>query len=481
MFSPPGTAILEEEDFAVQERQLLLFFLIGRVLLLWGQFGAAMGFDIGAHQEMLGRVSWGIPDAPVREVFYSYHPPLGFLIPRSIELLGVPAALSIQLTSFLASLFLFFILRATLLALGFLHRPIGIAFLYLAGSIPLQVFLAHSHNLDVLVLLFASVVLYTSVRVLWPAGGKRSILDTVLLQVTMVGALSFAMLTKFSGLLLFSLPPLCALLARGWKAKVRGMLRAVALCAVALVLVSPYYSMRYYAVEGTFFPNNGDWMVGEALLNARKMRDEDPGKFLRELFIIPVGHWAGGLIHRDLDFIRLSDTWRDFWLMPDYLGPNSPLQKRLGSFYYWMVPYFLVVGSSVLWIFSRQSGVVLQRTKWRNVFLAEFERVFHWLTRPSSLPLSTWKRFGALLALFALVQLCALIFYLYQNPFAGWGPAKGMYVAPVSWLIAYLLAPLFCMPALAPRCFGERRIAWQRTSLIMLGAIVLLHHALPQY
>lgn len=477
-----GVQILQEGDFRTEEHYLLLFFLIGRILLLWGQFGAAMGFDIGAHQEMLSRVSWGVPDSPVREVFYSYHPPLGFLIPRSIELLGIPAALSIQLTSFFASLLLFFVLRSIVASLGFLRSPLGIAFLYLTASIPLQIFLAHSHNLDILILLFAGMVLFTSIHLLWlPEAAKRSRIDTILLQLLMVGALSYAMLTKFSGLLLFSIPPLCALLVSGFKAKMWGMLRVTLLCTLALGLVSPYYYMRYYAAEGTFFPNNGDWMVGEALSNSRAIRDQDPGKFLRELFIIPEGHWAGGLIHRDLDVIRLSDTWRDFWLMPDYLGPNSPLQKRLGALYYWVLPWFFPLGLFALWMLSRQSGLPLRSTRWKNVFLSELQKTLHWIIRPPSLFFASWRRFGAVLGLFAFVQLSALIYYLYQNPFAGWGPAKGMYVAPITWFIAYLLAPLFCLPIFAPKCFGQRRLAWQRTSLLLLGAVVLLHHALPQY
>ena len=270
------------------------------------RYGTVIGYDSGAHIEMVQRLTWAMPDTPIRETFYGYHPPLGFLVPRLLHLIGFTPEHSIQIVSFAASLTAFFLLRATLKHLHLLSKPSGIAFLYIASSIPIQLSIATSVNLDVIVVAFAAATLYGAVRFLWPHAAfsdahpqyilplrfhhsdphqKNNYYDTTLAVLCSVTAIACAALTKFSGVLLLALLPLVALAQpfhRKWFQ--RCALGATA-CAMAMAFAFPYYYARYYIPEGKFFPLNTEWTVKEETERAIAKRDEDRTQFFKDLFI----------------------------------------------------------------------------------------------------------------------------------------------------------------------------------------------------
>lgn len=428
------------------ERLLLLIFLFSRFCLFVITFGRPAGFDTGAHLEMLQKLTWGHPDLPIRETFYSYHPPMGFLLARSFHLLGLSPEVSIQIVSALFGLATFFLLRQTLQYLKILHRPASIVFLYVAASVPLQIFIVSGMNLESILLACAAAVLYCGIRLFWGTDPltknvKKHPWRCAACGVLAISILAFALLTKFSGILLLTIPPLVAALSpldrRWWKA----VLISIALSFFAGAISFPYYYVRYYVTEGTFFPNNGDWIVTDAFKEARKKRDENPVRFFTNFFDAAPVHLEKGILHRDYDVLRFADTWRDLWLKDQFLGPTNGAAKGAGILYLWVFPMLILAGLPTF----------LLELKWHSV----------------------WTRLGIVLFTFGLLQFAAFLWYLYSEPFAGWGPAKGLYVAPLIWAIAFLAGALFGEGKLPP---------WRRWALFTLLAVfVFFNHTAPAY
>lgn len=450
---------------------LLLIFLGGRISLFIRKMGEVIGFDPGAQIEMVQKLTWGVPDIPIRDTFYGYHPPIGFLMAHTIHLLGPSPEVSIQIVSFAASLIVFFTMREILKWLHLLYRPSGIAFLYFSASMPIQISVSTSINLDILVLAMSTVTLACAVRLLWPSiafndthlptkplplsfGSEDTDTckhrhETLLASFTMAAAVAGALLIKFSGLLLISIPPLVLLAAprtRGWLC--RGALAAVS-CIAALSLVFPYYYNRYYIPEGKFFPLNTEWTAKEDVEKSIAKRNEDILRFYIELFKPTMVYAQQGPTYSDAEVNRLSDAWRDLWIRDGWTGDTHHAALKVGLAYSTGVPWLMAMG---IIIFLRR-------------------------VRRSTL----WIRLGWVLLAFSAVQLVALVQYIYRIPFAGYGPAKGIYILPTIWGVSYLVVTAFQDQRLIPRIFQHHIPLLQHAFMCAVAAFVIVNHAIPAY
>ncbi len=440
------------ERWRCNERVLLWVFLGCHVWLLWQTLGAGRGFDVFAHTEMLGIATLN-PLAPIRGTFLSYHPPLGFLLARGISLLGIDPLISVEVTSSLASLVAFFFLRATLGRLGILRSFLGVTFLYIASGIPLQVYLASSLNLDVIILALTSIVLYLSIRLFWGDGEKKQWKKDSL-AVLLILALIAALLVKFSGILLLPIPLLVMLAGSGRRSS-QGWWVALATVVIAVTLTSPYYLLRYFRQEGILFPSNADVVLGEELVTARVYRDLHMEKFFFLLFVpdcpffFPRGADMPDFHNHNYETPRFADTWKDFWIA-DY---NPLFQTRESSLvslrYLQIAPWLLLLGFALwLWSFLRKRG-------------AE-----EWL--------------GFILLAIALLFLLALTKYVYDYPHAPFKPTKGIYIAPAMWGVAYALSLALCrFPRILVLPALQR--AYERLLLVLVVVFLFLNHLLPIY
>ncbi|HLD71124.1 MAG TPA: hypothetical protein VI873_00735 [Candidatus Peribacteraceae bacterium] len=428
------------------ERVLLGTFLVCRAWLFYVTAGVPAGFDAGAHIEMLTKLSWMHPDIAVRDSFYSYHPPMGFLMARTFHLLGLTPEVSVQIVSALFAILTFFFLRMTLQYLKILYTPASIVFLYLGAAIPLQIYLATSINLESIILSATAGILYCSVRLFW---GKQPLAEQIpkhpatfaTYATATVSLLLFAMMTKFSGLLLFAIPPLVAALGKINRRWIQKMIVTCALCFIGLGIAFPYYYLRYEKTEGTFFPYNGDWIIEGAMQESRTKRDENPVRFFVDAFEVSPVHLKDGLRFHDSEVIRLLDVWRDFWLKDQFLGGTSKMAEIVGIGYMWSFPMLILIA------------------------LPTYLLGLH--TR------SMWNKLGGVILAFATLQFIAMVLYVYKNPFPGWGPNKGMYIAAAMWGIAFLIGTLF----------GEGPLPlWRRLLLLLLLlTFVIVNHVIPVY
>lgn len=454
------------------ERLFLATFLIGRLYVFCERLGTVIGFDSGAQIEMVTKLSWSMPDTPIRESFYGYHPPLGFLVPRLLHVgLGFTPEISIQIVSMMASLAAFFFLRATLRYMHVLHRPSGIAFLYITSSIPIQVSVSTSVNLDVIILAFGASILYASVRMLWPVTlfddanhPQRSLplrfswgdtaecerrINGMVAAFAAATALVCALLTKFSGVLLFAVPSLLAWsqpYARGWWKR---CFTGAAVCSVALAIAFPYYYGRYYVPEGKFFPLNAEWTAAADVERAIAQRDADLATFFIDLVSPTTVHASVGPTQTDYDVNRLSDAWRDLWIRNQWTGPTSDAALDLGLLYMVVIPWLMGLGAAIF----------LRRMRRRTA----------------------WTRLGWVLLGFSMLQIAALVQYIYRIPHAGYGPAKGLYILPTVWGIGYLVVTAFREHRLLPKMLRSRIPMIPYALLAAAWMFVAVNHAIPAY
>jgi len=442
-------------NWQATERAFLWVFLTSRALLLWRRWGMSIGFDNDEHLEMVNLWSWSNPVIPIDQTFYAYHPPLGFLAAKTITLLGIHPVLSVQLASFCASLAAFFFLRLTLKHLRLLAHPAGIAFLYITSSIPLQLYLATSMNLDVFILAAASVVVYAATVLFWR---KDSVVNRlpVLECVSIIVAIAVGMLTKFNGLLIAAIPFFTALLAPAWNIVHRRITAAAMVTVVGMALVAPYYYNRYYRVTGEFFPSNNQLFNSADLEWARTYRDADPWNYVVGFFLPSPAH-AVGYEHRDINHARLSDTWKDLWISDYWLVTQPNISDGRPAY----SPVPIANSMSMLYLFLAPALMML------GFIVFAFSHKTH--------PL--WCRLGWMLLFFSGVQIAALVWFLFDVPLAYTIPTKAIYVAPILWSVGFFLATPFLsglqrQPAMA---------RYHEIGLRIVLGFMVVNHVLPVY
>lgn len=428
------------------EFAFLALFLFERILLFLDRLGTELGWDTGAHLEMISLYAWSDLSVGIHESFYSYHPPLGFLFARTLHLTGLSPLMSVQILSFIASLVAFFFLRATLKQFDLLSSPIAMAFLYVTSSIPLQIYLLTSVNLDVLILALASVVLYCSIRIFWKHQKSWE------LSLGLLTALAVALLTKFSGWILLSIPLLCALTKpRGLLDEgvsmfrhLRHPLRTATLTLFSVtILTFPYYHHRYFASTGTFFPSNTDTWIGEH----REKRDEAPFTFIKNVLFAPKAHAEGTALEAfRFEGLRLYDIWNSFWARSTDFADQSETSRTISRLYLTTTPFLAIIGLVLALCTARR--------------------------RPSA-----WNRLSIVLLSFTLIQFLALLWYIYQNPYGDWIPAKAAYIAPAMLGIGFLLAQPF-----APfTSFTPKRTLLQTALFALIALFIVINHSIPVY
>jgi len=444
-------------DWSKIEHLFLWVFVVSRFVLLWHRWGMSIGFDNDEHLEMVGMWNWTTPILDIDKTFYAYHPPLGFLTARAVSMLGFENIVSVQLASFAMSFIAFMFLRMTLRRLGLLWKPGGIAFLYITSSIPLQLFLATSFNLDVFILAAASVALYLSMGMHWKDTWFAR-LSPITHGATLAVVIGAAMLTKFSGVLLLAIPFAAAVFTPGWARLHRRFATSAAVAAMAMLMVAPYYYGRYYVKTGEVFPSNNTLFIRDELEAARDVRDQDPIGYIEKFFLPTTAH-AIGYEHRDTAQPRLFDTWKDFWIPDNWLTWQPNLAEMYGRPQYsqsrsaQFMSYFYIISMP----FVVAAGLVLFLLSWKHNRL--------------------WRRFGMVILGFSTLQILSLVYFVFSQPLAWAIPAKGIYVAPSLWGAGFLL----CMPAAFHWKSPAFTLAMQRVTLSLAAAFMLVNHLLPVY
>ena len=428
----------------------LCVFLLSRLWLFFVTRGVPVGWDTDAHLEMLTDLPWSDAMWDIHSHFYAYHPPLAFFLARCVLLLGANPVTSVQIVSALASLIGFFYLRASVRVLQMLNSWQGIGFLYVTSSLPVQIYLAHSINMDVLLYAEACAALFYSLQLFSAQNAVASSARTVRTSVLLVLSLVLAMYTKYSGLLLLAIPVLIAATSSTFfNCTVRRITGACALGVVVLVLAFPYYFGRQYTQSGHFFPSNMDFENYDkaALMNDRSKRDENPVLFLTQFF---GGSSEGStrIQERDQAVMRLENTWKDLWAG----SKNNVQQSRSSLFlsvcYGAFAPLFLLVGLIAL---------AYRRSRWTR-----------------------WESVGCALIAFSLLELVFLLFYSYQYPHVIGIPNKLIYISPALLGFGFLLAAWIPSTGIHfPR--SMKTMAGTVLGTALLAGIVLADALLPVY
>ncbi len=423
---------------ALHERWLCALLIIAKLLLTVRRWNEMAGSDAGSHLEMVRLLSWTHPTVGVKDFFYAYHPPLGFLLAHSFYAIGFTDRVAVQLLNLAASLGAFLLMRGLLRRLDWLRKPAAVAFLYLAAAMPIQQYLQTSMNLDVLVLCGATSVLWCSVRLCWLSPSAK---QKLWLHALLWSSIVLTVMTKYSGVLLVSIPLFAAAFSPR-KIPRRLWFTLLLTLTLAGAATFPYYYLRYERPFHTFFPNNGDWLNGGAQQDARLKRDADLPAFFRNVLLSDPFR-PERVAWRDDKELRLWNAWWDFWV-GIFAAPGK--EKSVGLAELYLATLGCLLG---LVTFLRQRTVDVP-----------------------------WRRFGWVLGGIAAVFVLSFIAYLYQNPFTGWGPVKGVYVAPAVYVVAFLLSEILLLP---PFAFFVRKAWGQRLLLAFLAMYILVNLTLPVY
>jgi hypothetical protein len=435
--------ILQEE---MMEKILCSFFVILKLILLIHTWNVFVGFDRQEHLNMIFLTGFTKIDTQIFSSFYSYHPPLAFLLPRTLFLMGFPSVVSVQLVSAICMLVSFFFVRDTLRSLHILTRPKSIAFLYITYGIPLNVYLSYSINMEAVLFAWVSMALYASVK-MYQAQDQGKRVPMILWMLAVTFSLAAGLLTKFTALVFLCVPFLVFLFFVP-HLTLKKLLLPVCAVLFAISLAFPYYEFRYHKTEGTWFPTNTNHFDADAQKTAREERDADTiGFFQTFLTPNPTLKEEKGWQYRDIGYLRLEDTWKDFWIMDQWLierySPGKPpsIALGIGTMYIYTMA-MLLIGGLVLLLIRK--------------------------------PLEdAWDHWGYVALSFSAVLCLALLAYIYQNPWAGSLSNKALYIAPTTWGLGYIYAEY-------ARYFQKK----DSMKMIFLGVLVLflgVNYVVPVY
>lgn len=434
------------------EKLFFCTFLIVSVLHFLLQYGKFIGFDVDPHLSHLASLRWTSFSPEIHSDFYVYQPPLGFLIPMVVRLLGFGNGQSVQITSFVASLCSFFLIRETLRSLGLLLRTRSVIFLYVAFSLPIIVHLSTSINLDIVLLALTTAVILLCTTLWWKR--PRSKWSRLMLYAMLCVCLCAAMFVKFSGVLLLTIPPAAAFFS---PQRARAVSVAVLISMLAAFIVFPYYEGRYYREAGTFFPNNGDLFqeFAEKFQDARMMRDENRLAYVVRMFTPGPIARTQNPGYRDYSVMRFSDTWRDVWSGDVERIPMTSITAAIASFYLVIMPFLFLFGLAGCCFIICKSRTSKQDVQERN--------------------------FGSLLLIITIINIVALLWYMYRNPVPDWRSGKGIYIAPallgVAWILVHADCLCLSLRSRGAKVFNRRRIIF----IILTFAFMIINHLVPVY
>lgn len=387
------------------------------------------GYDVEGHLYVLSHISMRQPVLPFAENYYALHPPMGFFFAKAFTVLGVGDLAATQCASFVASIVILLCLRAFVRSLRLLERPEGIFFVYFCCSMPMMVYLSISTNLDVFILMYASMLLCACV---WCFQGRRM---TFLRYASVIGLLVLSYLTKYSGLILSALPFIVGVsmdsFSRGIK---RAAPHALVIVCSALLIVAPYYIMRNYVPTGEFLYNPaGNSFFTEAVVGGREWRDHHLFEFFSRLFLPYFD--SGGVVQEPY----LAISWDSFWSGADR-APQSLYAQWIASGYA-VVFFFLCCLATVHYFFWRKD--------------------------------TSWQQLGRITLAFSALQVLALVYYAYQYPvLPGYFTVKGIYISSAMLGISFLVASLTRVSA---------KTAYSLLPLSFLAWFIVANHTLPVF
>src|ERR1700690_1477557 len=149
------------------EHLLCATIVVLKLFVLYGVWGKLQGFDAVPWLEVFRVTHWFEPLPQPRALFASYHPPLSYLLARTIFWALPNEAAASQVLSTLALIGGFFGLRAALRRIGWLYSLPGLWLLYGGFSMPLFVWLAVETGYDSLTLTWYMGALAVFVSLFW--------------------------------------------------------------------------------------------------------------------------------------------------------------------------------------------------------------------------------------------------------------------------------------------------------------------------
>lgn len=418
-------------SFATAERMLLAVFLLSRVILVWRTYDHGVGWDAGDHLEMIDHWPWEEEVWSVRSHFYAFHPQLGFFLGKALVTLGMHRDAAAQTVAAFAMLGAFFAMRWVLRRFGVLESARGLATLYGGASLPVQVYLAHSINLDALLQAAAIGAIAASIAFVQ----ERTWRAWIMLVVFLVAGL----LTKATGVLLLVIPAAVMLCIGRWRNEIwRAGAAAILPSVVACAIVAPYIIVRYVIPEGRVFITNMDMDEYDLwLLEGDRERFAERGAlaFAKDL-VWGITPGTETLDTRDSVRVRFVNAWKDLWA-------SNASNIRQGGFSFGLSAFFAWVGTALLLLGA-----------WRSVLR----------------PAPAWLGLTRILAILFALQILMMIVFVFRYPHPIGNPMKAVYAAPALLLLWVLLGA----GIEAKRC-----PLW--VLVLSLSAWTLLNAGLPVY
>ncbi len=434
---------------------LFVLFLSLQIGLLYIRWGVIQGFDAGAYLEVFAHIHFFQSLPGVREFFYSYHPPLTHLLQRIIFSLYPNREISSQILSFLAVTGGIIFFRAALKYCGILWSIPGICLLYIAGSLPVYIFLATASSHDPLVFFWSMFTFAMSVRLFWDVSAPRKNMELertnwkeAFYAILLLFGIICGLLTKFTGLLNVAIPFIIIAVRQPRKKILKKGLSALLLCLSALVLVWPFYYQRYFTSEGKYFPTPMEWIMTGTLKARWAERDADPVGFTLRML-----RWPGkpffGMGTPVVQDSYLHSFWMHLWKRDAWLGPQTQFSSLLSDVY---IGFFFVLFVTGTFLF---------------------------FTLHSRRP-KIWNHLGWVLLCIGLLFHGVMVTYAYMYPVWEWRVFKANFIAFSLLWIPYCSAIVLYHVLDAARSAQLRSVlGW--VALFAVAEFMVFNHLLPVY
>lgn len=418
--------------------------LVLKLYYLFGQWGQAQGYDVKKFFDVISKITW-VSYPGIREGGSGYHPPLAFIIVWLIARLTADPIGASQALSALSVAGAWVLMRQSVKMMDLLYTFRGFVFVYLSAAIPCLLYLSAESTYDSLILFWGAEVFCVSVALFMASPTKRMrwVLWT-LLFIGLVGGL----MTKVTGVLDLAIPVIVHLIGRRSDRGAR--MRMVAVLGLAVLTAFPYYYLRNYRNEGTFFPISMTWEVPESEQRNWIEWHRHPLSSIAHILRFP----GASLLtsdYPDHDAL-ISTVWFTTWKRENYgnmFGPHGQLSATALILSEVYLTLFIVLGLFGFTVFVRRCSLKEQ-----------------------------WSALGVLLLLVFLLYASAQVAFAFRFPMWGWEPIKAKYVAIGLFWFTYCIAQ--GIEALVRRERDRRmRRAFVATALTLTMLFVIANHIVP--
>ena len=437
------------EPYRRLEIWLAASLVVLRGFVLWRTWGRAQGFDAPHWLAVMHATHWFEPLPLPRALIASYHPPLSYLLGRSIYDIFHRDVEASQLLSTLSIVGAFFALRSALRYIGYLGTLPGLILLYGGFSIPLIVWLGIETGYDALVFFWFMLAFAQSTRLFWnPPPDKwwtspRYSFGAALLGLT----LAAGMLTKFNSLIAMAVPFLFVFVRHGIKSWRRDIGPPLFALSVSVAVIAPLYHHRYVNAAGHREPAAMDWQRPIDLAVARAARDTAPLRFIVNMLRVPDRSMLDSQYPVVDSFF--NSIWLHTWKRDGCLGLQRPPSIQVSNLYIVAFPLPLLAGTA--WFLLRRRHIA-----------------------------DAWRHVGWVLLAIAAIFCASALTFAWGYPLWDWRVFKGKYLTPALLWIAYSVGVCFAddrgcsmRPALR---------AWvARLALSLLLVFAVINHVMPVY